>query len=183
VDKATLLQRLAEKLDVPVNQAERIMAVVAEAFRQSLAWGDKVRLKGFGTFGTRTGSENISRECENPSPFVNENNVGPYFKPARSLKQKALRFLAVSYSDAPRVMKRKSSSPKVNDLELEQRVEETVQRFRKFGLRTPAEMIEEAEKILSKKLVRTQGRKPSTAAGDRATLLDLLGMTKSNRSH
>jgi len=89
VERDEVFERLAQKLQVSMAQAEHIVATVGEVFLDVLPHGGKLQLRGLGTFGTRTNPEGKVHNRKNKRGYVTERNQGPYFKPSWQLKQLA----------------------------------------------------------------------------------------------
>ena len=87
--KVQVIEKLAQKLGVSVARAEQMVEVVGEVFAKILLDGGKIRLQGFGTFGTRTNPQRKTLNKKNKMWYVTDRNQGPYFKPSPRLKQLA----------------------------------------------------------------------------------------------
>ena len=82
--KAQVTEKLAQKLGVSVARAEQMVETVDEVFTEILLGGGKIRLQGFGTFGTRTTPQRTIRNNKNKRWYVTERNHGPYSSRARN---------------------------------------------------------------------------------------------------
>ncbi len=85
--KAELIERVAVATDVTKKQAETIVDTVFEAIIRSLKEGQKIELRGFGSFRLRERGARIGR---NPKTGVKVNVPAkkiPYFKPGKELKE------------------------------------------------------------------------------------------------
>jgi len=85
--KADLIDEVAKGSELSKKDAEVIVQAVLDSIIGSLKGGDKVELRGFGSFRLR---ERASREGRNPKTgekvFVPAKKV-PYFKPGKELKE------------------------------------------------------------------------------------------------
>ena len=85
--KADLIDEVAKKSDLSKKDAEVIVQVVLDSIVDSLKFGGKVELRGFGSFRLR---ERAARQGRNPKTgekvFVPAKKV-PYFKPGKDLKE------------------------------------------------------------------------------------------------
>ena len=85
--KAELVEEVARNTDITKKHAEVIVNTVFESIVDSLKDGDKIELRGFGTFRIRQRGSRIGR---NPKPGdrvkVPSTKV-PYFKPGKQLKE------------------------------------------------------------------------------------------------
>lgn len=85
--KAELVDEVAKNSDLSKKDAEVIVQTVLDGIIDSLQHGEKVELRGFGSFRLR---ERASRQGRNPKTgekvFVPAKRV-PYFKPGKELKE------------------------------------------------------------------------------------------------
>ena len=87
--KAELIESLVERIErLTKKEAELIVNTVLKSISDSLAKGDKVELRGFGSFKVK---ERRSREGRNPKTgtrvLVEEKKV-PYFKAGKELRER-----------------------------------------------------------------------------------------------
>ncbi len=87
--KAELIEALVERIDrLTKKEAELIVNVVFRSISDSLAGGDKVELRGFGSFKVK---ERRAREGRNPKTgkkvMVEAKRV-PYFKAGKELRER-----------------------------------------------------------------------------------------------
>ena len=84
--KAELIERVAVATDVTKKQAEAIVDTVFDAIVRSLKEGQKIELRGFGSFRLR---ERGARMGRNPKTGVKVSVPAkkiPFFKPSKELK-------------------------------------------------------------------------------------------------
>ena len=85
--KADLIDEVAKNSDLSKKDAEVIVQSVLDSIVESLKGGEKVELRGFGSFRLR---ERASRQGRNPKTgekvFVPAKKV-PHFKPGKDLKE------------------------------------------------------------------------------------------------
>ena len=85
--KAELVDILSSKINLTKKDSERIVNIVLGSIINSLADGDKVELRGFGSFRTR---KRNSRDGRNPrtgeSVAVPTKNI-PFFKAGKDLRK------------------------------------------------------------------------------------------------
>ncbi len=85
--KAELVEKVAESTQLTKRHAELIVNTVFDSIVQSLKEGEKIELRGFGSFrirhrGPRTGrNPKTGEKVEVPSKRI------PYFKPGKELKE------------------------------------------------------------------------------------------------
>jgi integration host factor subunit beta len=84
--KAELVEQVASQSDLTKKDAEVIVQTVLDSITESLQRGEKIELRGFGSFRIRSRS---SRQGRNPKTGNGVNvpakNV-PYFKPGKEIK-------------------------------------------------------------------------------------------------
>ncbi len=86
MNKAELVEAVAEKTGLTKKDSEKALAAVVETVVATLAKGEKVQLVGFGTFETR-----VHKERTNINPATKEKQVipattVPAFKPGKAFK-------------------------------------------------------------------------------------------------
>ena len=86
MNKADLVEAIAEKTGLSKRDSEKALAAVVDTVVATLAKGEKVQLVGFGTFETR-----VHKERTNINPATKEKQVipattVPAFKPGKAFK-------------------------------------------------------------------------------------------------
>ena len=85
--KADLIDAVAEKIDLPKNQAERTVNLIFDDITEALKNGQKVNISGFGTF---TVSDRQARQGRNPKtgdPIDIPASRAAKFKAGKGLKE------------------------------------------------------------------------------------------------
>lgn len=85
--KAELVDRVAKNSDLPRKQAEEVVNVFLESIVDSLRGGDKVELRGFGSFRLRQRNSRIGRNPRTGERVEVPPKMIPYFKPGKELKE------------------------------------------------------------------------------------------------
>jgi integration host factor subunit beta len=84
--KADIIELVAKRSSIPKKQAELIVNTVFSSIMSALETGDKVELRGFGSFKMK---ERKSHQARNPKTgdkvFVEAKKI-PHFKPGSELK-------------------------------------------------------------------------------------------------
>ncbi len=97
--KAELVEQIAEKINLTKKDTERIVNIVFGSIMGALADGDKVELRGFGSFRVRSRN---SRDGRNPrtgeAVAIPPKNV-PFFKAGKELRQMVDHFGPASFDD------------------------------------------------------------------------------------
>ncbi|MEP6994718.1 MAG: HU family DNA-binding protein, partial [Acidobacteriota bacterium] len=85
--KAELIERVAVATDVTKKQAESIVDTVFEAIVRSLKGGQKIELRGFGSFRLRERGARMGRNPKTGVKVAVPAKKIPYFKPGKELKE------------------------------------------------------------------------------------------------
>jgi integration host factor subunit beta len=87
--KRDLIEKLSEKVkDLSLRDAEIIVNTVFDSMTEALASGDRIEIRGFGSFQVK---ERRSREGRNPRTGVKvsvEEKKVPFFKVGKELKER-----------------------------------------------------------------------------------------------
>ncbi len=83
--KADLIDEVSRVLQIPRQEAEAMLAVVLQGIVQALREGDKVEIRGFGSFGTRQRSGRIGRNPKSGQAVAVPPKTIPFFKPSKKL--------------------------------------------------------------------------------------------------
>ncbi len=87
--KRELIEKLAEGVkDLSLRDAEVVVNAVFESMTEALATGDRIEIRGFGSFQVK---ERRSREGRNPRTGEKVNVVAkkvPFFKVGKELKER-----------------------------------------------------------------------------------------------
>jgi integration host factor subunit beta len=85
--KADLVEKIAAQVDLSKKDSEVVVNTVFRSIISALAKGDKVELRGFGSFRTRSRKSRIGRNPKTGDRVeVPKKNV-PFFKPGKNLKK------------------------------------------------------------------------------------------------
>jgi integration host factor subunit beta len=84
--KADLVDEVAEAVDLTKKQAESIVNSVFDSIVESLRAGEKIELRGFGSFRIRSRKPRIGRNPKTGERVEVPSKQIPYFKPGKELK-------------------------------------------------------------------------------------------------
>lgn len=84
--KADLVDEVAEAVDLTKKQAESIVNSVFDSIVESLRAGEKIELRGFGSFRIRSRKPRIGRNPKTGEKVEVPSKQIPYFKPGKELK-------------------------------------------------------------------------------------------------
>jgi integration host factor subunit beta len=85
--KADLVEEVAKAVDVPKKDAERIVKTVFESVTKALHRGEKIELRGFGSFRLRERKARIGRNPKTGETVSVPSKKVPYFKAGKELKE------------------------------------------------------------------------------------------------
>lgn len=85
--KAELVEEVARAAELNKRDAEVIVETVFDSIIGALHRGEKVELRGFGSFRTRERGPRIGRNPKTGEPVAVPAKRVPYFKPGKELKE------------------------------------------------------------------------------------------------
>ena len=89
--KANLVEQVAHHADIPRKQADQVVQVILESITNALQSGEKVELRGFGSFRIRQRGERIGRNPKTGEKVQVPPKKIPYFKPGKHLRETLLK--------------------------------------------------------------------------------------------
>ncbi|MGH9489479.1 MAG: HU family DNA-binding protein [Terriglobales bacterium] len=84
--KADLIEQVAQAATVTRKDSERIVEAILESIVQSLRAGDKIEIRGFGSFRTRQRQARLGRNPKTGEKVPVPARRVPFFKPSKELK-------------------------------------------------------------------------------------------------
>lgn len=88
MNKAELINRVAEKTGLTKKETEKAVNAVVETIEQALANGEKVSLVGFGTFEVRARRARTGRNPQTGESINIPASRVPAFRPGKALKER-----------------------------------------------------------------------------------------------
>lgn len=85
--KADLVEEVAKSAELSKKEAEKIVNTVLESVTQALHDGDKIELRGFGSFRLRERKARIGRNPKTGETVHVPPKKVPYFKAGKELKE------------------------------------------------------------------------------------------------
>ena len=70
------------------HQAEKIVDAILDEIASAIAQGDRVELRGFGTFAAKVRSARLGRNPKNGKSVTVLRKVVPYFKPGKEMRER-----------------------------------------------------------------------------------------------
>ncbi|MBI5814801.1 MAG: integration host factor subunit beta [Nitrospinae bacterium] len=85
--KSDMAEKLAEKINVKKQQAEEIINIFTSSIIEALARGDKVEIRGFGSFRVRNRAEKEGRNPKTGEKVLVEAKKVPFFKTGKDFRE------------------------------------------------------------------------------------------------
>jgi DNA-binding protein HU-beta len=86
MNKAQLIEKVAEKTGLTKTQSEEFLDATLQIIQKSVAKGDEVKLVGFGTFSRMNRKSRNGRNPKTGAPVVIPGAKVPRFKPGKDFK-------------------------------------------------------------------------------------------------
>lgn len=87
MNKSQLIKNLAEKEDLTLRQAETVVNTFFDSITETLVKGDRVEVRGFGSFAVKTYDGYAGRNPKTGEPIIVAPKKLPAFKVGKELKQ------------------------------------------------------------------------------------------------
>ncbi len=84
--KADLVEEVAKVTDLPRKESEVVVETIFEHIIRALQTGDKIEIRGFGSFRTRQRQGRIGRNPKTGARVEVPPKRIPFFKPSKELK-------------------------------------------------------------------------------------------------
>ena len=85
--KAELVEEVAGMTQLTKKHAEIVVNTVFDSIVDSLRAGERIELRGFGSFRIRTRGARVGRNPKTGNPVDVPEKIIPYFKPGKELKE------------------------------------------------------------------------------------------------
>lgn len=85
--KADLVEEVAKQVEVPKKDAEKIVKTIFDSITTALHRGEKIELRGFGSFRLRERKARIGRNPKTGETVNVPSKKVPYFKAGKELKE------------------------------------------------------------------------------------------------
>ncbi len=85
--KAELVEQVSERLDLTKKQTEVIVNILFNSITEALSQGDKVELRGFGSFRTRHRNPREGRNPKTGAAVHIPAKKVPFFKAGKELRE------------------------------------------------------------------------------------------------
>jgi integration host factor subunit beta len=85
--KADIIRTLAEQVGLTRREAAEVLSVVLDGVVGAIRAGEKVELRGFGSFRTRRRQARAGRNPRTGAQVQVPPKIVPYFKPGKQLRE------------------------------------------------------------------------------------------------
>ncbi len=85
--KADIIKVLADQVGLTRREAAEVLSVVLDGVVEAIKDGEKVELRGFGSFRTRTRQARAGRNPRTGAQVQVPPKLVPYFKPGKQLRE------------------------------------------------------------------------------------------------
>jgi len=88
MNKSDLIEALSRDAELPIGKAEEVVKTVFNTMANALAEGDRVEIRGFGTFKVKHYDGYTGHNPKTGEPIKVKPKKLPFFKCSRELKEK-----------------------------------------------------------------------------------------------
>lgn len=86
--KSELIEVVAERIDIPKNQAHDVVNAIFEAMKQALLEEDRIELRGFGSFSIREYDARVGRNPRTGEKVFVDAKKSVHFKVGKELRER-----------------------------------------------------------------------------------------------
>jgi integration host factor subunit beta len=87
MNKSELIKALAEKKKLHIEESTKIVTAFVDAVKEALVRGDRVEIRGFGSFKIKAYSGYIGRNPKTGAVVKVQPKKLPFFRPGKELKE------------------------------------------------------------------------------------------------
>lgn len=87
ITKADLVEEVLRVTELPRKESEAVIETIFESIIGALQTGDKIEIRGFGSFRTRQRGGRVGRNPKTGAKVDVPPKKIPYFKPSKELKE------------------------------------------------------------------------------------------------
>ena len=109
--KADLIEEVLRITELPRKESETIVETIFDSIIESLQNGDKIEIRGFGSFRTRQRRGRIGRNPKTGEKVEVPPKKIPFFKPSKELKD----FVNTAEAEAPAEASSSAAAPASGD--------------------------------------------------------------------
>ena len=86
--KADLIEEVAKIIEMTRKDAEQIVEAIFDSIVRSLRGGDKIEIRGFGSFGLNRRPSRVGRNPKSGEKVLVPEKYVPHFKPGKELRER-----------------------------------------------------------------------------------------------
>jgi integration host factor subunit beta len=94
--RTDLIDKVSELVQIPHKEATVIVELILDSIVHALRRGEKVEIRGFGSFRTRQRKGRIGRNPKTGARVEVPPRTIPYFKPSHELRERLLREMGLA---------------------------------------------------------------------------------------
>lgn len=91
MNKLDLTKALSREIDLPIRKAQEVVDMVFDTMASALIAGDRIEIRGFGSFTVRQYEGYTGRNPKTGETTVVEAKQLPFFKPGQDLREELKR--------------------------------------------------------------------------------------------
>lgn len=84
--RADLVNKIKSNTMLTRKEADRVVEVIFDAIKDAMMKGERIELRGLGTFGVKQHKSRIARNLKTGEPIHLPPRRVPFFKPGKELK-------------------------------------------------------------------------------------------------
>lgn len=88
INRSDLIQQVADKFRIEPNDAESIVRIILEALSQSLISGERIEIRGFGSFELRFRPSRTARNPKTGATVTTKPRYSIHFKPGKEMRER-----------------------------------------------------------------------------------------------
>ena len=85
--RADLTEEVCRAIDLPLKESDVVVCTILDSIVRALRTGDKVEIRGFGTFNTRSRRGRIARNPKTGANIQVPPKSIPFFKASKELRE------------------------------------------------------------------------------------------------
>jgi integration host factor subunit beta len=86
--KSELIELIAERIDIPKNQAYEVVNAIFDAMKEALLDEDRIELRGFGSFSIREYDSRVGRNPRTGEKVFVDEKKSVHFKVGKELRER-----------------------------------------------------------------------------------------------
>ena len=88
INRSDLMERIASRLRIDPKMSEQVVRVILDKMVHSLASGDRVEIRGFGSFEVRYREPRLARNPKTGETVQTDAKYTVHFKPGKEMRER-----------------------------------------------------------------------------------------------